>query len=666
MWIIITGRWVEEMTEKTGFFIELLELLKTDPENRFFSEDGNLLRNTLYEQAMNMDSALIKLLLSNERIKEKFFTKIDDVLIFDKTALGWAINNKAFLEDSYTRFKNTIGLVDSNEQFITSKNDVVLSFPYKDCILEGGQTKEDQKRGEIFYNETLAPDDVDRLLAPKVFTNAKKYTKDGEESITSFDENDNMLIKGNNLLSLSSIQSKYKNKIKCIYVDIPYNTGSDSFNYNDNFSRSSWLTFMQNRLSELKKLLSSDGVILVQCSFHQYAYLKILMDEVLGCKNYKMTINVQVRHQSRILTGDKEYNDVIEYILIYSKEPDYKMPKIKEEKLIDDYVYSIKELSKGTIKTFGNKTATVFLPNEYEIIKGKADHKNFKTISVRGSIKEKNSSGRFYMKYLNDITNEYPQETLFKVNDMGDDIYNYRYFALPKEGNKNGIYYQGKPTSSNETLKPYPNFFNFVDEYNMVNDEGEVEFRNGKKPEELIKHILDMFTAEGDYVLDSFVGSGTTCAVAHKMKRRWIGIEQMEYIQNTTIERLKKVLNGEITGISKEPDIDWQGGGSFIYCELKELNQKYVNEIMTANEDKLNELYNKIANSEFISYKVDPKTLQDNVSEFKELSAENKQKFLLEVLDKNMLYVNYCDMDDENFTVTEEEKAFTKSFYGDV
>ena len=230
--------------KREGFYLELLDLLKQDPQNRFYADNGkDLLRNKVYECAMKMDKDLIKLLLSNNRIKEQFFTNIDDLLVFDKTAFGWAINNKAFLQDSYTRFKNNIGLIDSNEQFISSKNDVVLSFPYKDCVLEGGQTKEDQEREEIYYNELLAPDDVDRLLAPKVFTNMKRYAKDGEENITSFEENDNLLIKGNNLLALSSILKRYEGKVKCIYIDPPYNTGGDSniFSYNNTYNHSTWL-----------------------------------------------------------------------------------------------------------------------------------------------------------------------------------------------------------------------------------------------------------------------------------------------------------------------------------------------------------------------------------------------------------------------------------------
>lgn len=310
---------MEERRE--GFYIELLDLLKQDPENRFYSENGkDLLRNKLYECAMKMDKDLIKLLLSNERIKNKFFTDVDGLLVFDKTAFGWAINNKAFLNDSYTRFKNTIGLIDSNEQFISSKNDVVLSFPYKDCVLEGGQTKEDQKRDEIYYNELLAPDDVDRLLAPKVFTNAKRYTKDGEEVITSFNDNNNLIIKGNNLLALSSILKRYEGKVKCIYIDPPYNTGSDSFKYNDNFNHSTWLIFMRNRLKLAYKLLKSDGYLFVQCDDNEQAYLRVLIDEIFNKDNFinVVTVKTKIGGVSGSSEG-KSLKDATEFINIYAK-----------------------------------------------------------------------------------------------------------------------------------------------------------------------------------------------------------------------------------------------------------------------------------------------------------------------------------------------------------
>ena len=225
----------------------LVNLLKTD--SRYFTEEGEILKNAVYEDAMKMDSSLIKLLLSDDTCKARFFTEVDSVLVFDKVGFGWIINNRQFLPDSYTRFKNKIGLTDGNGDFISSTNDVVLSFPYKDCVLEGGQSKEDQKREEVFYNETLAPEEVDRLLYPKVFTGAKRYTKDGVEENITFNENDNLIIKGNNLLSIASLLKKYEGKISCIYIDPPFNTGNDSFNYNDKFKRILFEQCFRKRIS---------------------------------------------------------------------------------------------------------------------------------------------------------------------------------------------------------------------------------------------------------------------------------------------------------------------------------------------------------------------------------------------------------------------------------
>lgn len=153
----------------TKFYETVLAVLKQD--NRFFTEEGVLLRNAVYEAAMQMDTNLIHLLLTNDITKARFFKEVDGIAVFDKVGFGWVVNNREFLPDSYTRFKNKIGLVNYSGDIISSTGNVELVFPYKDCILEGGQTKDEQKRSEIFYNETLAPDEIDRLLYPKVFTN---------------------------------------------------------------------------------------------------------------------------------------------------------------------------------------------------------------------------------------------------------------------------------------------------------------------------------------------------------------------------------------------------------------------------------------------------------------------------------------------------------------
>ena len=680
---------MEERRE--GFYIELLDLLKQDPENRFYSENGkDLLRNKLYECAMKMDKDLIKLLLSNERIKNKFFTDVDGLLVFDKTAFGWAINNKAFLNDSYTRFKNTIGLIDSNEQFISSKNDVVLSFPYKDCVLEGGQTKEDQKRDEIYYNELLAPDDVDRLLAPKVFTNAKRYTKDGEEVITSFNDNNNLIIKGNNLLALSSILKRYEGKVKCIYIDPPYNTGSDSFKYNDNFNHSTWLIFMRNRLKLAYKLLKSDGYLFVQCDDNKQAYLRVLIDEIFNKDNFinVVTVKTKIGGVSGSSEG-KSLKDATEFINIYAKNKSESLlnliyVKTPLNKYIQQYQddgkswkytsiitnmsgkKKVKEIDGFTFysyDTFETKSVTRFAKDNgltVDEVYNKYNDKIFRTTNAQSSIRQTVISET---KDINSVIVgcEYiPTKGKNKGNlveilykDTNRNMLMFLSDCVQKEGNN--YYYLEKVSTLWDDIQ-----------YNNISKDGGVDFANGKKPETLIKRVLDLATKKNDIILDFHLGSGTTCAVAHKMQRQYIGIEQLNYGENDSVVRLNNVINADKTGVSTNEDINWQGGGSFVYCELKELNQKYIDEIMIADDDKLIDLYPQITESEFISYKADINKLKEGIEDFKRLETEEKRRFLIEILDKNLLYVNYSDIEDEDFCISEEEKAFTKSFYGDV
>jgi len=645
----------------TNFFEVLIDVLRAD--ERFFTEDGTLLRNKVYESAVNMDAGLIGLLLSNSGTKKRFFTEVHGTFVFDKVGFGWVINNRQFLPDSYTRFKNRIGLIDNRGDLIFASSDVVLSFPYKDCFLAGGQTKDDQQRDEIFYNATLVPDEVERLLDPKVFVNAKRYTAKGVEENITFSDNDNLIIKGNNLLAITSLLKRYEYKIKCIYIDPPYNTGSDSFGYNDSFNHSTWLVFMKNRLEAARKLLRSDGVILIQCSFHEYPYLRVLADEIFTKACHQFDMNTLVRHPERSLTSDKEFNDVVEYTLIYSKSSKFKMPKREIDKTDDDYQYDfVLPDTPAKILELGGKPVKVYLPETVTIKKSQGHIGGLKSMSIRGSIREKNSSGRYYVAHLENKIGEYPEGTIFAVPNMGDDGLEYRLFELPKNGNKNGFYYPGKPQSNDITYKPYPNFVDFVQQYNLVNDEGSYSFRNGKKPEEYIKYYLDIFTGDGDTVLDFHLGSGTTAAVAHKLGLHYIGVEQMDYIETITIERLKKVIDGEQSGISKA--VDWQGGGSFVYCELAQLNQKYVDEVKSAKTDAdMTSLLERVLRSAFISSKVNPSEIAEAASDFEALTLKDKKRLVLELLDKNMLYVNLSDLDDEEYAISDADKTFTRSFY---
>lgn len=643
---------------------ELEQLLMGQPE---YLIDGKLNKNRLSELARKYDAKLLSLLMSNSLVKEQFFVTIvvnsEQTYVFQLEKFLQFLNNKEFLPDSFTAYKTKIGLATPDGRYLSENHDVVLNFPYKDCVLEGGQTKDDAKRQEIFFNETLAPTEINRLLDKKVLTNFKRYDSDGEHEVDELKDTDNLIIKGNNLIALHSLKKRFAGKVKLIYLDPPYNTGSDSFGYNDSFNRSTWLTFMKNRLNIAKELLSDKGIIVVQISFHEFPYLRVLMDEIFSEAQHKMDLNVLVRHPERSLTGDKEFNDVIEYALIYSKNKYFKLPKQKIKKTISDYQYDFElPQTPHQVLTLGEKEVKVYLPETVKIVRREGHEDGRKSMSIRGSIREKNSSGRFYVAHLEPLIDKYPEGTIFAVPNMGDDIFSYRIFELPKNGNKNGFYYPGKPVGNDFTLKPYPNFVDFVSQYNTVNSEGDIPFRNGKKPESYIKYYVDMLTDQGDIVLDYHLGSGTTAAVAHKMNRQYIGIEQMDYIKTVSVERLKKVIDGEQGGISK--DVNWTGGGSFVYAELKNDAQDFKNAVMEATSiNQLLELFETVKKSSFLSYRVNPKKLKSE--EFKALSFAEQKQVLAELVDDNNLYVNYADIDDVDYHISDYDKKLNRQFYGE-
>ena len=234
------------------------------------------------------------------------------------------MEQKNYLNDSYTIYKNKVGL-NIDGRYLKQRNEVALVWPFKDCVLEGGQSREEDQREEIFFNETLAQDEITQLLEPKILTNAKRYTVKGEKKLDKFNRNergiitDNIILKGNNLLGLHTLKEEFEGQIKLIYIDPPYNTGGDSFRYNDSFNHSSWLTFMKNRLEAGKRLLKDEGVILVQCDHHEVGYLNVLVDEVFGTENKIQQIAVKVASASGFKAVKPGPIDVLENILFYAK-----------------------------------------------------------------------------------------------------------------------------------------------------------------------------------------------------------------------------------------------------------------------------------------------------------------------------------------------------------
>ena len=580
----------------SNFFDKVIEVLRQD--ERFFTAEGVLLRNAVYEAAMKMDAPLIKMLYTNEDTRSRFFTEVDGISVFDKVGFGWVINNREFLPDSYTRYKNKIGLVNGNGEYIATTNDVELVFPYKDCVLEGGQTREEQKKDEIFYNTTLAPDEVDRLLAPKVFTNATKFSVESQAAFTSYEE-DNLIIKGNNLLALASLLKRYEGKVDLIYIDPPFNTENDSFSYNDTFTRSTWLTFMKNRLMLAKRLLSRTGNIFIHIDINQSHYLKVLSDEIFGEGNFVEEIIWAYGSPSGGRAATPKPVNIHDYILHYCKD------------------YPVRKQNR------------VYVPYTEKYI-----HDWFKYQDDDGRVYRRRQRGTdesgnaIWSKQYLDESKGVPLSTVWT------DIQ--QVYADPRA-------YKEGTTADVEVIK---------------------EFKGGQKPEALISRILEMSSDEGDLFLDFHLGTGTSVAVAHKMGRRYIGVEQIDSQIDIILRRMQKVISGEKAGISKK--VNWQGGGSFVYCELAKMNEKYVDVIQTADDETLTSIWKEMQETGFISSKINPTDVDTEATDFKSLSLADKKRLLMELLDLNQLYINYCDIDDETFAVSDSDKAFTKSFYGEV
>jgi adenine-specific DNA-methyltransferase len=601
----------------------------------------------------------------------------------------------------YTKYSNKIGLYSNSKGgYINNSTDVVLNFPFKDTVLEAGMSKEDVGREERFLHQELDSKDIDTLEEPKVLTGFSLIDKDGEKSLTSkseiefFDEDgnlkQNLLIKGNNLLALYTLREKLANKVKLIYIDPPYNTGSDGFRYNDSFNHSAWLAFMKNRLEVAKELLSDDGVIFVQCDDNEQAYLKVLMDEVFGKSNYINTIVIKAKAVAGASGGgeDKRLKKNFEFILFYAKQYEFAEFQQPDPSLtkISDYIQEHKENNVGfyytrIIKNYGDKeligTIQAGGGGDIKIYR----HTNYEFSSISKVVKEENiSTDEAYEKYFDDIFMVTNAQTsiLEKVNDFTknkNELISYEY--VPRTGKD-----KGKITTkmiwnhtlvvwfSDTALKKDDGVYKAEGKGALWSDiswgrldlEGGVSLKAGKKPENLIRTIIDMATEENDIVLDFCLGSGTTSAVAHKMNRRWIGIEQMDYIEDVAKERLKRVIAGEQGGVSAS--VGWNGGSSFVYFELKKYNQEYVDRIMQATSlSELEDLYVDMRNNAFLKFWFDRNEFEKDEN-FRKLDIEQRKQKLIDVLDENQLYLNYADMGDTRHKVTDDEKVLTERFYG--
>ncbi|MDP8203553.1 MAG: site-specific DNA-methyltransferase [Candidatus Tenebribacter mawsonii] len=624
-------------------------------ESNFINDNGDLKKFIIIDAAYNINPRLIELLIEIDEIKNKFFTEIKGHWVFDINLFVQYMENKNFLKDSYTRYKNKIGL-NINGKFLNQRNEVSLVRPFKECVLEGGQNKEDQKRPEIFFNELLAQEEIDQLFEPKILTNWKRYTTDGEEKVTKLKTDkkgnikENLIIKGNNLLALHSLLPRFEEKVKLIYIDPPYNTGNDSFGYNDNFNHSTWLTFMKNRLETAKRLLRKDGSIWINIGDEEAHYLKVMLDSIFP-KGFIVNVLWQKRTSpdSRLVLGDAH-----DHILVFSKDERNFRERCNPIPLTDEQKRKFKNPDNDPKGAWVSTdfTATGFRPNQmYEITTPKG---------AKYSPPPRKCWSKIESEFF-----KLDKEDRIWYGINGNAMPRRKTYLSESKGITSWSWWANKEVGHNQEAKQESiNLFGINSPFSTP------------KPEKLLQRIIHIGSNKGDIVLDFFAGSSTTAAVAHKMNRQFITIEQMDYIDTITVERLKKVIGknekseGELLeklmydegGISKV--VNWQGGGDFVYCELKKYNQAFIEQIEVAKDSKkLLKIWEEMKEHSFINYNVDIKKQDDEIEDFKELTLQQQKDILLQILNKNQLYVNLSSIDDEDFKVSEEDKKLTKEFY---
>lgn len=645
--------------------------------DKYFTKNGALKRNAVIEDLDNYNKNLMIEILKDDLLHETYTSKIADVEIFEINKFVDMLRYKEYWEDSFTRYNNKIGLT-AGGRYIDDTSDVVLDFPYKDCVLKAGMTKEDVKHAgdadEPFLNETLAKPEIDELLEPKIFVNATKYDQSGKNLVDSISDSDNLIIKGNNLIALYSLEKRYAGKVKLIYLDPPYNTGTDSFKYNDNFSNSAWLTFMKNRLEISQKLLIKDGIIAIQSDYHEQAYLEVLMDQIFGRDNFVSNVTVQMSTASgpKMANISSSIPKLKDSILIYSKG-DFKINKqpykMKEKwdkeysKILMDFTSKdrvkldqlLKDKNIQGIRKLLKQVRLSTISKEYP--KHKADDVWLKNNAWR-IVADKQNTG--LDKLLAQIDKVWGSDISVVKSKMGK----LTFFRTDK---KFGEDTRVEIVFADQNMKEHVgDLWTDISTSGGFSKEGNVKFPTAKKPEKLLKRLIQMFSKKGDIILDFFAGSGTTAAVALKLNRKFITIDQMDYIQTLTVRRIENVISGDKTGISKE--INWQGGGSFIYAELMEKNQGYLQDIQNAKDmDELMSIYSLMKQNSDIDFRVDLNKFEASLKEGEVPTLSDRKKELIKIIDKNQLYYNYFDIDDANVRnlISDSDYKFNKSFYSD-
>ena len=628
---------------------DLITLLAGEPS---FVINGKISKDVVVESALALDKTLLDLLTSDKEISKHFFKKSNNYLIFDKIKFQKFVLNKDFLPDNYTQFQINIGLA-TDDYYIKDDDRVVLNWPYKDCLLEGGQDSEDSKRSEVFWNEILAPNEITRLLKPKALTKIEKLGHEVDKA-TKIDlaDNNNLIIKGNNLLALHTLKSRYGAKVDVIYIDPPYyfdeTKGSDTFSYNSNFKLSTWLTFMKNRLEIARKLLSKKGVLFFSTNDEGVYHLKLICDEIFGTDKYITNFIWKKR-----AGGGNDSEGVAmdhEYILCYGNieglkklefnEEQLKKYKYQDSKFATHGPYSLKNLhdsslqdSKGLHHDIECPDGSILLGKDYQWKCNKETFEERKADDRIVFTQDKN--GKWRVEYK-----------IYLYENKGQLIYD-----------ENGkIIHKG--IIPNALLENVASNSDGTKDLKILFPETKKVF-SYPKPVKLIKHLLKIVDNKNAIVLDFFAGSGTTAHATLELnkddggRRLFVLVEQLDYVTTLTAERVKRAIK------------HYNFENCFIYAELAELNEVFVKKIkQSSTKPQLLAVWNSMLEKSFISYRfVGLKTINESYLENLEIS--DLKKLLLEVLDMNMLYVPLSEIEDADFKFDKKEIEFNKQFFGE-
>ena len=413
-------------------------------------------------------------------------------------------------------------------------------------------------------------------LEPRILLEDPGKSYHAKQRVTENDIFDNRLIFGDNLLALKALEQEFSGKVKCVYIDPPFNTQQAFEHYDDGYEHSIWLGLIRDRAEALRRLMSNDGTLFVHIDDNELGYLIVLLDEVFGRANRVSVVSFK----QGSATGHKSINPGVvsttNFILIYAKNKSSWTPnrvftaRAERDKRYGQFIENFDEpyatwrfttLTKAFAQSLGitEKGIKKSLGDEYEDLLSDFVMKHAQQVVrlARPDYKAVSSEARGMI----DQSKSVPNEVLLLERDAHSNMYFTNgeriLFYSDKLKLIDGQYVAGEPLTSlwDDILS------------NNLHNEGGVEFPKGKKPEALIKRCFDLATKPGDIVLDSFAGSGTTGAVAHKMGRRWIMVELGEHCHTHVIPRLQKVIDGsDQGGISKA--VNWQGGGGFRYYSL--------------------------------------------------------------------------------------------------